>query len=80
MGAKRETKISDTPGPGNYNANVAITQSKEASVRISQAKREDIWKDSTSKADIPGPGALDPVDHGWEERGFHFSRDDRFPN
>ena len=56
-----------------------MIQHREQTVRISQAKREDIWKESAGKADIPGPGALDPVDHTWEEGGFKFSRDERFP-
>ena len=49
-------------------------------MRMSQAKREDIWKESAgSKADMPGPGAVDPYDQSWEEGGFKFSQDDRFP-
>ena len=48
IGAKYENKVSDTPGPGNYNADVTVTQSKEKIVKISQARREDIWKEQTS--------------------------------
>mmetsp|Transcript_14602 Transcript_14602/g.19762 ORF Transcript_14602/g.19762 Transcript_14602/m.19762 type:complete len:209 (-) Transcript_14602:264-890(-) len=62
MGQKREARIENTPGVGSYNANSELTVSKEASVKISQAKREELWKDELKTAQTPGPGAQDPYD------------------
>ena len=31
------------------------------------------------KGELPGPGALDMNDHAWEEGGFVFNKDERFP-
>ena len=45
IGAKKEYKIELTPGPGNYEATNEITHVRETSVKISQAKREDIFKE-----------------------------------
>ena len=47
IGQKREEKIPMTPGVGSYEARNDLTVSKEASVKISQAKREDIWVEQT---------------------------------
>ena len=79
ISTKQETKIEQTPGPGNYNTRSELTHQKEKVVKISQAKREDLWKESTSKADMPGPGAGDPHDPAWVDGGFHFDRNERFP-
>ena len=79
MGGKVEQKISDTPGPGNYDSRAEMTQNREHMVVMSQAKREDLWKEQTNRSELPGPGSLDVVDHTWEEGGFKFGTDDRFP-
>ena len=46
---------------------------------MSQAKREDVWKEQMSKQDLPGPGAVDPYDPSWQANGFIFAKDERFP-
>ena len=65
IGAKQEHKIQDTPGPGNYEATSQVTQVQSKVVKISLAKREDIFKEQLSKQDLPGPGAVDPYDPAW---------------
>ena len=79
IGAKQEYKIEDTPGPGNYEATLEVTHGKSSAVRISQAKREDIWKEQMNNANLPGPGANDPYDPSQQDNGFIFSKDERFP-
>ena len=53
--------------------------SKDAQTKIGQARRTDAFGIDKSKADMPGPGALDPYDPPSENSGFQFARDDRFP-
>ena len=79
IGAKIEQKISDTPGPGNYDTSSGITRSREITVRMSQAKREDVFTQQTNKQDTPGPGAVDLNDQAWEQNGFLFDKEQRFP-
>ena len=43
MTGKQEHKISETPGPGNYETSAHATQSREHMVVMSQAKREDLF-------------------------------------
>ena len=44
---KKEVKIELGPGPGNYDAdNTSLTRQREATVRMSQAKRKDIWEET----------------------------------
>lgn len=45
IGAKLDQKISDTPGPGNYDTSTKITQVREMSVKMSQAKRDDVFRE-----------------------------------
>jgi len=40
-----EQKIEQTPGPGNYDTKINLITPKEHVVKISQAKRQDIWGD-----------------------------------
>ena len=42
-----------------------MTQTREKVVKMSLAKREDIFKEQMSKQDMPGPGAVDPYDPAW---------------
>jgi len=60
-----EQKIENTPGPGNYDTKVNLTTPKEHAVKISQAKRQDIWGEQANKEGMPGPGSLDPYDPKW---------------
>ena len=79
IGQKREEKIPMTPGVGSYEARNDLTVSKEASVKISQAKREDLWKQELKTAETPGPGAVDPYEPA-RDTGFVFSKEGRFPD
>lgn len=71
--------IPDTPGPGNYNTQSELTHQRESSACISKAKREDIWAEAAKKADFPGPGSIDPYDHGKDSKGVLFDKNERFP-
>ena len=47
--------------------------SKDAQIKIGQARRTDAFGIDRSKADMPGPGALDPYDPPSENSGFQFA-------
>ena len=49
------------------------------SVKMSQAKRDDVFSEQTGKQETPGPGAVDPYDPAWEQHGFIFDKEERFP-
>ena len=51
MGEKRQEKVSQNPGPGEYDQDASkILHSKMGSVRIGTAERKDIWEDQVRAA------------------------------
>ena len=46
MGSKYKPARNDNPGPGQYAANDP-TLKKSATVKLSQANRQDIWEEQT---------------------------------
>ena len=61
MGEKRQEKVSQNPGPGEYDQDASkILQSKMGSVRIGTAERKDIWEDQVKAAQaLPDAGSYE---------------------
>ena len=56
MGSKREEKLNQNPGPGQYDNDASkLKPNASGSVRIGSAKRQELWSESKG-ADMPGPG------------------------
>merc|ERR1712037_280491 len=78
IGSKREARPDNNPGVGSYNVTSELVTHKEFTMKMSMAKRDDVWKDEIRGGDTPGPGAVDPIDSN-HNGGFVFNKDERFP-
>lgn len=57
MGARKDQKYSDVPGPGSYNAKDDLTKYGAQSQRMTSTKRKTFMEDAPN--DLPGPGNYD---------------------
>ena len=57
IGAKKDQKYSDVPGPGSYNAKDELTKYGGQSQRIATTKRKTFMEEAPNE--MPGPGNYD---------------------
>eukprot|EP00347_Sterkiella_histriomuscorum_P018852 403343924 len=68
MGAKKQPKYSDVPGPGSYDTKNDLTKAGQQSQRIATTKRKTFMEEAPN--DLPGPGNYDQGSAFANSKGF----------